>query len=193
MILSSFLSLSLLFFSSSTFPFFLLLLLSLNEYLTILLPLFYFTLELTRDERVDGQVDEQMHQATEKKHKEEERKTKNINQVDYSETTYSMRSGNDEQETVPHSGGVEVNRDQEHTQNTAEPWSMKLADSGSESHSPYLDVNTISTAHVDPDFALSYKPETVQVPDSPKLLSPVNIRVSFSSLFFYSLVSHSPV
>lgn len=35
-----------------------------------------------------------------------------------------------------------------------------------------LDPKCISTADVDPDFVLDYRPETVEIPESPRLLSP---------------------
>jgi hypothetical protein len=41
-----------------------------------------------------------------------------------------------------------------------------------------LDPNAISTADVDPDFLLDYRPETVDFPESPRLLSPSSLHIT---------------
>lgn len=130
----------------------------------------------------EEQVEVQGEKVAGRKNLHKKKKEREEEEVDYSECTYTSPS----EETVPQvtsspppassseeetaAGGVAKSSDQ--GPNSSLNWSGK-------SHSPYLlDASKISTAHVDPDFVLSYTPETVDLPESPKLLSPVHIRVS---------------
>ena len=60
------------------------------------------------------------------------------------------------------------------SQDSCLPPSPRLApDTSSRS----LDPRSISTADVDPDFVLDYRPETVDFPESPRLLSPSSLHI----------------
>ena len=102
------------------------------------------------------------------------KKEREEGEVDYSESTYTSPS----EETVPQVTSSHSARETGGVPNSSDQGPHESLNWSGKSHSPYLDPSEISTAHVDPDFVLSYTPETVDVPESPKLLSPLHIRVS---------------